>query len=133
MSKILIVDDNPSVLRLLEHTLTKEGYEVLTAKNGIEGLKMASQEVPDLTILDVMLPGIDGFEVCHRLRGEAKTASIPVLMMSASRSNVRPRLDLPQPDSPTSPSVSPSVMKKETPSTALTSATCLASRPAITG
>lgn len=83
MSKILIVDDNPSVLRLLEHTLTKEGYEVLTAKNGIEGLKIASQGVPDLTILDVMLPGIDGFEVCHRLRGEAKTASIPVLMMSA--------------------------------------------------
>lgn len=83
MNKILIVDDNLSVLRLLEHTLSKEGYEVLTAKNGIEGLKMAEEEIPDLTILDVMLPGMDGFEVCHRLRGEAKTVNIPVLMLSA--------------------------------------------------
>ncbi len=83
MNKILIVDDNLSVLRLLEHTLTKEGYEIITAKNGIEGLKMAAEEAPDLTILDVMLPGMDGFEVCHRLRGEAKTVNIPVLMLSA--------------------------------------------------
>lgn len=81
MSKILIVDDNPSVLRLLEHTLTKEGYEVSTARNGIEGLKMASQEVPDLTILDVMLPGIDGSsfpsdqQVCRRLGKEDPSPS----------------------------------------------------------
>jgi DNA-binding response OmpR family regulator len=83
MNKILIVDDNLSVLRMLEHTLSKEGYEVLIAKNGLEGLKMAAEEAPDLTILDVMLPGMDGFEVCHRLRGEAKTVNIPVLMLSA--------------------------------------------------
>lgn len=83
MNKILIVDDNLSVLRLLEHTLTKEGYEIITAKNGIEGLKMAAEEMPDLAILDVMLPGMDGFEVCHRLRGEAKTVNLPVLMLSA--------------------------------------------------
>lgn len=82
-NKILVVDDNPAALRLLKHTLTKEGHEVLTAANGIEGLQMALQEVPDLTILDVMLPGMDGFEVCHRLRSEAKTARMPVLMLSA--------------------------------------------------
>jgi len=83
MSKILVVDDNPSNLRLLKYMLSKEGYEVITAKNGIEGLKMALQEAPDLIILDVMLPGMDGFEVCHRLRGESRAVCLPVLMLSA--------------------------------------------------
>lgn len=82
MSRILVVDDDPTSLRLMKHMLMPEGYEVLTASNGIEGLQMALQEVTDLVILDVMLPGLDGFEVCHRLRSGAKTARIPILMLS---------------------------------------------------
>ena len=82
-SKILVVDDDPGVLRLLEHVLIRESYEVLTASNGIEGLRTAEKASPDLVVLDVMLPGLDGFEVCSRLRSGAMTAQIPVLMLSA--------------------------------------------------
>jgi len=63
--------------------LGKEGYDVLTALNGLAGLRKAKEENPDLLILDVMLPGIDGFEVCHRLRAESQTAQLPILMLSA--------------------------------------------------
>ncbi|MCK4226587.1 response regulator, partial [candidate division WOR-3 bacterium] len=82
MSRILVVDDDPTGLRLVKYILVPEGHEVLNASNGIEGLQVALREVPDLIVLDVMLPGLDGFEVCHRLRGGAKTARIPILMLS---------------------------------------------------
>jgi DNA-binding response OmpR family regulator len=80
--KILVIEDDAVVLRLIEYTLHKEGYQVLTAKNGLEGISKAKSEQPDLIILDVMLPGIDGFEVCHRLRSAPKTAQLPILMLS---------------------------------------------------
>jgi len=73
----------PSVLRAISYMLGKEGYDVLTALNGLAGLRKAKEENPDLLILDVMLPGIDGFEVCHRLRAESQTAQLPILMLSA--------------------------------------------------
>ena len=81
--RILIVEDDPSVLRATSYILEKEGYEVLTAQNGLEGLRKAKQDNPDLLILDVMLPGIDGFEICHSLRAESQTAQLPILMFSA--------------------------------------------------
>jgi len=81
--RILIVEDDPSVLRATSYILEKEGYEVISAQNGLEGLKKARESGPDLLILDVMLPGIDGFEICHSLRGESQTAQLPILMFSA--------------------------------------------------
>lgn len=81
--RILIIEDNPSVLRATSYILEKEGYEVLTAVDGLEGLRMAKEENPDLLILDVMLPGIDGFEVCHQLRAGSQTVHLPILMFSA--------------------------------------------------
>jgi DNA-binding response OmpR family regulator len=81
--RILIIEDDPAVLRAISYMLEKEGYEVLTAVNGLEGLTKVKGENPDLLILDVMLPGIDGFEVCHRLRAEPQTAQLPILMLSA--------------------------------------------------
>lgn len=81
--KILLVEDDPSVLRAISFILEKEGYQVLTAVNGLEGLRKVKEEKPDLLILDVMLPGLDGFEVCHRLRAETQTAQLPILMLSA--------------------------------------------------
>jgi DNA-binding response OmpR family regulator len=81
--KVLVIDDDPTVQRLAEYVLKKSGYEVLTAANGIEGLRKVKTEKPQLVILDVMLPGMDGFEVCDRLRKDPETAHIPVLMMSA--------------------------------------------------
>jgi two-component system alkaline phosphatase synthesis response regulator PhoP len=81
--RILIVEDDPAVLKATSYILKKEGYDVLTAQNGLEGLKKAREDNPDLLILDVMLPGIDGFEICHSLRREPETAEMPILMFSA--------------------------------------------------
>lgn len=79
----MIIEDDPSFLRYLSHVLEREGYQVVSATNGLAGWKKAREEKPSLLILDVMLPGLDGFEVCHRLREEPATAEIPVIMLSA--------------------------------------------------
>jgi DNA-binding response OmpR family regulator len=81
--KILIVEDDPSFSRAISHMIEKEGYSVVTASNGLTGLRMAAEEEPDLLILDVMLPGLDGFEICSRLRKELRTANLPIVMLSA--------------------------------------------------
>jgi two-component system cell cycle response regulator len=81
--RILSIEDDPSFSRYLSYMLTKEGYEVLTATNGLTGLRKAQEEDVDLILLDVMLPGLDGFEVCHRLRAEPKFVNLPILMLSA--------------------------------------------------
>jgi len=80
--KILVIEDDPAGLRLVGYTLKKQGYEVVTASNGLEGLKKAREEGPDLVIMDLMLPGVDGFEICHRLRTEPQTARLPILVLS---------------------------------------------------
>ncbi|OGN86829.1 MAG: hypothetical protein A2158_08005 [Chloroflexi bacterium RBG_13_46_14] len=82
MPKVLVVDDDPAGQRLIKYMLTPQGYEVITASNGILGLQMATQQSPDLVILDIMLPGIDGFEVCRRLREGSNTAKISIVMLS---------------------------------------------------
>jgi DNA-binding response OmpR family regulator len=81
--KILIIEDDPSFLRAVSHIVEKEGYNVTTASNGMTGLRMAKEDKPDLLILDVMLPGLDGFEICSRLRNEPETAKLPIIMLSA--------------------------------------------------
>ena len=81
--KILIVEDDPSFSRALIHIIGKEGYDVISASNGLTGLRMAKEDKPDLLILDVMLPGLDGFEICNRLRHEPQTARLPIIMLSA--------------------------------------------------
>ena len=81
--KILIVEDDPSFSRAINHIVEKEGYEVITASNGMTGLRMAKEDNPDLLILDVMLPGLDGFEICSRLRQDPPTTKLPIIMLSA--------------------------------------------------
>ena len=80
--KILIIEADPTALRLTEYTLKQRGHQVLTTCNGLEGIITAQKEAPDLIILDIMLPGIDGYEVCKRLRTGAQTAEIPILIIS---------------------------------------------------
>jgi two-component system alkaline phosphatase synthesis response regulator PhoP len=86
--KILVIEDDPATLRLIDYTLRHEGYQVLTASNGLEGMRKALNEKPALIILDVMLPGMDGFEICHRLRSEPATAPLPILMFSAKAQEI---------------------------------------------
>jgi len=81
--KILIIEDDISTSQFLSYTMEHEGYQAVTALDGIDGLKKALAEKPDLIILDLMLPGLDGFELCHRLRAYPATADIPVLILSA--------------------------------------------------
>ena len=80
---ILIVDDEPDIVELVSYNLKKEGYTVRSATSGEEGLKAAKSDVPDLIVLDLMLPGVDGLEICRILKADAKTSSVPVLILSA--------------------------------------------------
>jgi two-component system alkaline phosphatase synthesis response regulator PhoP len=80
MAKILVVDDEPSIVRLVKSYLEAEGYQVLTASDGATGLKSALANKPDLVVLDIMLPGMDGLEVLSRLREES---SVYVILLTA--------------------------------------------------
>jgi DNA-binding response OmpR family regulator len=81
--KILVVDDEPVLLDTLVYNLQQEGYQVITAADGGSALEAARSERPDLIILDVMLPEMDGLEVCRQLRREKSSATIPILMLTA--------------------------------------------------
>lgn len=81
--KILVVEDEKDIVKMLDYNLKKEGFKVLTASDGEDGLALANRELPDLVILDLMLPGMDGLEVCKALKKESKTASIPIIMLTA--------------------------------------------------
>jgi len=81
-TRILAVDDNHSIVRLIEALLQKEGFEVLTAFDGLEGLQKAREERPDLIILDIVMPRMDGYEVARLLQDSPDTAAIPILMLT---------------------------------------------------
>jgi CheY-like chemotaxis protein len=79
---ILLVDDNPANLGVLTHALTIHGARILVAQHGGSGVQIAQRAQPDLILLDVQLPGMDGFETCRRLKAHPSTAAIPVLFMT---------------------------------------------------
>jgi len=81
--KVLIVEDEKDIIKMLEYNLKKEGLRVLSVRDGEDALDSANRELPDLIILDLMLPGMDGLEVCKELKKETKTAPIPVIMLTA--------------------------------------------------
>jgi diguanylate cyclase (GGDEF)-like protein len=81
-SKILVVDDNPANLSVLVDCLAEHGFEIVVGRDGETGLRLTQQQHPDLILLDVLLPGIDGFEVCRRLKADERTQEIPVLFMT---------------------------------------------------
>jgi len=80
---ILIVDDEEDIIELVRLNLAREGYQTLACTTGEKALEIAESKLPDLVILDIMLPGIDGMEVCRRLKGNPSTRQIPVLMLTA--------------------------------------------------
>ena len=85
-AKILVVDDDPNVQRLLQYTLKQEGYEVFSAVDGAEGFRLWASELPDLILLDVMLPKLDGYQVAQKIRAEEGEGShIPIIMLTAER------------------------------------------------
>ncbi len=80
---VLVVDDEPDLLDLLAYNLTREGYTVVTARDGAEALRLAERTPPDLVVLDVMMPVLDGLATCRRLREHATLRTIPILMLTA--------------------------------------------------
>ena len=85
-AKILVVDDDPNVQRLLQYTLKQEGYDVVIAGDGAEGFRLWGAESPDLVLLDVMLPKLDGYQVAHKIREqEAGASHVPIIMLTAER------------------------------------------------
>jgi two-component system phosphate regulon response regulator PhoB len=80
---ILVVEDEPDLRSLLDRQLDRAGYRVLLAEDGLEGLETASQETVDLVLLDLMLPHLDGLEVCRRLKRDPRTSRLPVVMLTA--------------------------------------------------
>jgi CheY-like chemotaxis protein len=86
MPKILLVDDEPEILYLVRLMLEHEGYEVIEAKNGDECLKKLRSTAPDLILLDIMMPGLDGWEICRRIKADKETKNIPVVMLTVRTS-----------------------------------------------
>lgn len=82
-AKILVVEDETDILELVSYNLEKAGYTVIRSKTGENGIQIARTQLPDLIVLDLMLPGIDGLEVCQKLKSEPSTSSIPILMLTA--------------------------------------------------
>ncbi len=83
MKTIVLIEDDPDIVRLLAHYLQTAGYQVHTESNGAGAVRAVREQSPAAVILDVMLPGLDGYEVCRRLRAEAATAALPILMLTA--------------------------------------------------
>jgi two-component system alkaline phosphatase synthesis response regulator PhoP len=81
--KILVVDDDEDILELVRYNLVKEGYQVVCVTSGEQALKEAKDGAPDLILLDLMLPGLDGLDVCRRLKGDPLTNTIPIIMLTA--------------------------------------------------
>ncbi len=80
---VLVVEDDPSLTTVLQYNLKQAGFEVLAASNGNDGYLQARRFLPDLVVLDLMIPGIDGLEVCRRLRASEETRSIPIIVLTA--------------------------------------------------
>jgi DNA-binding response OmpR family regulator len=81
--RIVIVEDEPDILEMLEYNLVREGYEVICTDNGNEGIQLIKQHKPNIAILDVMLPGMDGLEICHQVRSNSDIANTPIIMLTA--------------------------------------------------
>jgi two-component system alkaline phosphatase synthesis response regulator PhoP len=86
--RILVVDDEIYIVHILDFSLGMEGYEVLTALDGEQALEKARTEKPDLIVLDIMMPKLDGYETCKRLKADAETKDVPVILLSAKGRNV---------------------------------------------
>lgn len=81
--KILVVDDEEHIAELISYNLTSNGYKVITANNGIDAIKLAIEEKPSLILLDLMIPGKDGYDVCKEVRGNSEVKNIPIIMLTA--------------------------------------------------
>ena len=90
--KVLVVDDEEYIQHILNFSFGAEGYDVVTAADGEEGIKKAKSEKPDIIVLDIMMPKMDGYEACKRLKTDPSTKSIPVILLTAKGREVDRKL-----------------------------------------
>ena len=86
--RILVVDDEVYIVHILDFSLGMEGYEVVTALDGEQALEKVAQQKPDLIVLDIMMPKLDGYETCKMLKADPETRSIPIILLSAKGRNI---------------------------------------------
>lgn len=91
--KILFVDDDPDIVRLVKETLLDEGFDFVSAEDGESGIKEAKTSRPDLIILDMQLPDIDGFEICRRLKADEQCKHIPIIMLTGKFKKTSDKVD----------------------------------------
>ncbi|MBL7788671.1 MAG: response regulator [Chitinophagales bacterium] len=82
-AKLLLVDDEPNILLSLDFLMRKNGFQVLIARNGTEALELLNEHTPDLVILDIMMPDVDGYQICQHIKSDAKLKSTKVIFLSA--------------------------------------------------
>lgn len=92
MKKILVVDDDPVVQKLLGETLSRDGYQVTVAKDGIDAMLRVRADKPDLIVLDIMMPHFNGYEVCSNIKQDAALKTIPIILLTSRGKEVDPRL-----------------------------------------
>jgi two-component system alkaline phosphatase synthesis response regulator PhoP len=92
--KVLVVDDEVNITQILEFSIGAEGFDVITAQNGEEAIEKARREQPDLIILDIMMPKIDGYEACRILKANPLTRNIPVVLLTAKGRDIDRRLGM---------------------------------------
>jgi DNA-binding response OmpR family regulator len=81
--RVLVVDDESDFIQLLKYNLENQGFDILTASDGVQALNAARRELPDVVLIDLMLPDIDGFSVCEILRSQPSTSKVPIIVVSA--------------------------------------------------
>lgn len=90
MHKILSVDDDPTIRKLISETLTRAGYEVESAKDGIDAMVHLKQQRPDLVLLDVMMPEVNGYDVCYSIKRDPALKDIPIIIMTTREQEIDP-------------------------------------------
>lgn len=85
MACVLVVDDSPSEVEKLRSVLVSSGYDVISANSGAEGVALAKQEMPDIVLMDIVMPGVNGFQATRQLKKDAETGSIPVIIVTSKK------------------------------------------------
>ncbi|MBF0486054.1 MAG: response regulator [Candidatus Omnitrophica bacterium] len=94
MKKILCVDDDPTVQKLVSETLLRAGYDVSVAKDGIDAMRSIKKEKPDLLVLDIMMPELNGYDVCHSIKFNPSLKDLPIILLTSRDQELDPRLGL---------------------------------------
>ena len=92
MQKILVVDDDPSIIKVLENILSTAGFEIIAARDGLDAMVQVKDHKPDLIVLDIMMPEINGYDVCRNLKFDSPYKDIPIILLTSRDQEIDPRI-----------------------------------------